>query len=72
MTRGDESVHRDQMHSLYRFAQFDDAQIESNEARAIILYLDAALADAQRKIDRERNRRKAARTLVCCMSRFTH
>jgi hypothetical protein len=61
VARGDESIVRDQMYSVYRFAQFGtNAVIPSDEARAIILYLDAALSTSHIALERERNKRLAA------------
>jgi hypothetical protein len=60
VARGDESIVRDQMYSVYRFAQFGtNAVIPSDEARAIILYLDAALSTSHIALERERNKRLA-------------
>jgi hypothetical protein len=60
VARGDESIVKDQMYSVYRFAQFGaNAVIPSDEARAIILYLDAALSTSHIVLERERNKRAA-------------
>jgi hypothetical protein len=55
-----ESIHNDSMFSVYRFAQFPSAQIQSDDAKAIIRYLDAALATVHATVDNERNKRAAA------------
>ncbi len=55
-----ESIHNDSMFSVYRFAQFPSAQIQSDDAKAIIRYLDAALSTVHAMVDNERNKRAAA------------